>query len=303
MVISYMNTSPSPQTRATLIGFVAIALWALLALLTAASGTMPPFQLAAICFGLAGLGGIGVGLWRGTLAQAFIQPPKVWALGIFGLFGYHFCYFTALRNAPVVEASLIAYLWPLLIVLFAACLPEGKLHIRHFVGAMLGLLGAGLLITRSKGIDFDSGATLGYVMAGLCAIIWSSYSVLSRRFADTPTDVITGYCCVSALLALLCHLGFETTQWPETTLQWLAIVGLGLGPVGLAFFVWDHGMKQGNIALLGVLSYASPLFSTLLMIMAGFAEATWTVLVACAAITLGAFIAARNGSRNDEKIP
>ena len=279
--------------KSTLMGFIAIVLWSLLALLTAASGAMPPFQLAAICFGLAGLCGIAVALWRGRLQMAFIQPPKVWGLGIFGLFGYHFCYFTALRNAPVIEASLIAYLWPLLIVLFAACLPEGRLRYQHFFGAILGLSGAGLLITGGQGLNFNPGATLGYMMAGLCAVIWSSYSVLSRRFADTPTDVITGYCCVSALLALGCHWVFETTLWPENLLQWLAIAGLGLGPVGLAFFVWDHGMKKGNVALLGVLSYASPLFSTLLMIAVGFAEATWTVLAACAAITLGALIAAK----------
>ena len=177
--------------------------------------------------------------------------------------------------------------------MFAACLPEEKLRIRHFIGAIFGLFGAGLLITRTQGIDFDSSATLGYLMAGLCALIWSSYSVLSRRFSDTPTDVITGYCCVSAVLALLCHFIFETTLWPNSSLQWLAIIALGIGPVGLAFFVWDYGMKKGNIALLGVLSYLSPLFSTVLMIITGFAEATWTVLAACVAITLGALIAAK----------
>ena len=285
----------------TAIGFIAVALWALLALLTAASGHIPPFQLAAICFALAGLCGISVGLWRGRLSHAFLQPPKVWALGVFGLFGYHFCYFTALRNAPVVEASLIAYLWPLLIVLFAACLPDGQLRKRHLIGALLGLFGAGLLITKGTRLDFDPEATFGYVMAGVCAVIWSSYSVLTRRFTDTPTDVITGYCCVSAILALFCHLIFEDTVWPTHATQWLAIFGLGLGPVGLAFFVWDYGMKRGNVSLLGALSYASPLFSTLLMIAFGFAEATGTVLIACATITLGAMVAARNGSRLDKK--
>ncbi len=38
--------------RATLIGFSAVAMWALLALLTDASGTMPPFQLSAITFAM-----------------------------------------------------------------------------------------------------------------------------------------------------------------------------------------------------------------------------------------------------------
>ena len=290
-----MTTSVASEqkSQATFVGFVAVVLWSLLALLTASSGQIPPFQLATMCFGLAGLCAIGLAPWRGRIRAAFDQPTKVWALGIFGLFGYHFCYFTALRHAPVVEASLIAYLWPLLIVVFAAYLPEEKREKRHLIGAIFGLCGAGLLITKNQTIGFDSSATLGYFMAGLCAVIWSSYSVLSRRFSNIPTDIITGYCCVSCLLALLCHLGFETTIWPNTSLQWLAIIGLGLGPVGLAFFVWDYGMKKGNVALLGVLSYASPLLSTLLMIITGFAEATWTVLIACIAITLGALIASK----------
>jgi drug/metabolite transporter (DMT)-like permease len=108
------------MARATLIGFSAVAMWALLALLTDASGSMPPFQLSAICFAI----GTAVGLVARLLIRAPDArekiPPQVWLIGVAGLFGYHFFYFTALRNAPAVEASLIAYLWPLLIVLGSA---------------------------------------------------------------------------------------------------------------------------------------------------------------------------------------
>jgi drug/metabolite transporter (DMT)-like permease len=89
----------------------------------------------------------------------------------------------------------------------------------------------------------------------------------------------------------VCHLVFETTVWPATTIQWLAVLGLGLGPVGLAFYVWDIGMKRGDIRFLGVASYAAPVLSTLLLVAMGYASATLALGLACALIVLGALVA------------
>ncbi len=281
------------MARATLIGFSAVAMWALLALLTAASGAVPPFLLSALTFAI----GTGVGLAMRVVspppAHAPI-PPVVWLIGIAGLFGYHFFYFTALRNAPAVEASLIAYLWPLLIVLGSALLPGERLRWHHLAGAALGLAGAFLIVTRGGGLSFDPQYAFGYAMAGLCAVTWSSYSLLSRRFPAVPTSVVTWFCAATAVLSLLCHLLLEETVLPQTAGQWLAVAGLGLMPVGAAFYAWDHGVKHGNIQVLGAASYAAPLLSTLVLIAAGAATATANILLACLLITAGAVLAAKN---------
>src|SRR5690349_7048405 len=97
----------STETRPTLIGFTAILMWSLLALLTAASGKVPPFQLAAMTFAIGGLMGAVSWLFRKNAAAALRQPLKVWALGVCGLFGYHALYFFALRLAPPAESGLI----------------------------------------------------------------------------------------------------------------------------------------------------------------------------------------------------
>lgn len=282
------------MARATLIGFSAVAMWALLALLTDASGAMPPFQLSAICFAI----GTGVGL----VARLFMPasgarekiPRQVWLVGIAGLFGYHFFYFTALRNAPAVEASLIAYLWPLLIVLGSALMPGEKLAWNHVAGALLGLAGTALIVTKGGGLAFDARYGFGYVMAAVCALLWSSYSLLSRRFPSVPTTVVTWFCAATSVFSLACHLLLEQTVWPEDTGQWLAVLGLGLMPVGAAFYAWDIGVKRGNIQVLGAASYAAPLLSTLVLIAAGFAEPTWRILAACLLITGGAVLAAKS---------
>ena len=282
--------------NATVTGLVAIALWSCLALLTTASGTMPPFQLAALTFAIGGMLGLAFALWRGQLA-ALRQRWPVWLLGVGGLFGYHALYFAALRLAPPAEAGLIAYLWPLLIVLLSALLPGETLRPRHVAGALLGLAGVGILmfgakLWRGEGFGLEARFLSGYLLAFACAFVWAIYSVLSRRFRDVPTEAVAGFCLATALLSLLAHLVFENPVWPASPTQWLAILGLGLGPVGLALYVWDHGVKHGDIRLLGVASYAAPVFSTLILVAAGFAAASWALGLACLLIVAGALVAA-----------
>lgn len=281
------------KLKATLIGFSAILMWSLLALFTAASGKMPPFQLSAICFLIGSLPGLVVLALRPERLALLKQPAKVWVTGIAGLFGYHFLYFTALRNAPAVEAGLIAYLWPLLIVVGSALLPGERLRWYHVAGAFAGLMGTILIVARN-GVAFDEAYLVGYGAAFLCAFTWSGYSLITRRFEAVSTDVVTGFCLATSVLSFLCHLGLETTVWPATTFEWLAVAGLGLLPVGAAFYAWDFGVKNGNIQLLGVASYAAPVLSTLILILFGFAEPSWRIALACLFVTGGAVLAAKD---------
>ena len=283
--------------KATGIGFVAVLLWALLALLTVGSAPMPPLLLNTICFSLGGTLGLIWAARTGALPQLRRVPFKVYAFGTIGLFGYHALYFSALRLAPAAEAGLIAYLWPLLIVIFSGLLPGETLRAGHLIGALTGFAGAALIISGG-GVGFQPGYAAGYGLALLCALTWSSYSVLSRLVGDAPTATVAVFCLASALLSLPLHLVFEDTLWPGTALQWASVLGLGLGPVGLAFFVWDIGVKQGDIQLLGTASYAAPLLSTVILVVSGVAAPSLTLLWAALLITGGAVIAARASLRS-----
>ena len=279
--------------KATLIGFSAILMWSLLALLTASSGEVPPFQLAAMCFSLAAAIGLAALAARPSGFRNLRQPPRVWCLGVGGLFGYHFFYFTALRNAPAVEASLIGYLWPLLIVVGSALLPGERLGRHHVTGALAGLAGTALIVS-GNGLSFSDSFAFGYGAALLSAFTWSAYSLLSRRFGAVPTDVVTGFCALTAVFSLVCHLALEQTVWPQGTGQWLAVAGLGLMPVGAAFYAWDFGVKHGDIRVLGAASYAAPLLSTLILVASGVGRADWRIAFACVLITGGAVWAAKD---------
>jgi drug/metabolite transporter (DMT)-like permease len=281
------------RLAATLTGLVAIACWSILALLTAASGTVPPFQLLSMTFAVGAAIGVVSWLFRPGAIQALRQPWPVWLLGVGGLFGYHAVYFAALKQAPPAEASLVAYLWPLLIVLFSALLPGERLRWFHVAGALLGFAGV-VVLALGRGVGLDVQYLPGYGLALCCAFIWSGYSVLSRRFKAVSTDAVVGFCIATALLAIPCHLLFEETVWPANPTGWLAILGLGLGPVGAAFYTWDHGVKHGDIRLLGVASYATPILSTLILVVAGFARPTLALGFACLLIVGGALIAAQD---------
>ncbi|PZQ98101.1 MAG: EamA family transporter [Cereibacter sphaeroides] len=280
------------KTKATAIGFTAILLWSLLALLTVRTAPVPPFLLTALCFAIGGAIGLAWVIWSGEGAALRRVGWKVYAFGTAGLFGYHFLYFSALRMAPAAEAGLISYLWPLFIVLFSGLLPGERLGRLHVIGAVLAFAGVALIVLRGGG-GMTAEALPGLGLAFLCALTWSGYSVLSRRIGRVPTATVAVFCIATAILSALAHLLLEETVWPQSNIGWLAIAALGIGPVGIAFYTWDVGMKQGDIQLLGVASYAAPLLSTLALVMAGVSPATPVILVAAVLITAGAALAAR----------
>lgn len=281
------------QSHATLVGGVAILMWSTLAPLTTLVSNLPPLQITAVTFGL----GAAIGLCRLLLKperiRHFGQPPLVWLVGVSGLFGYHFLYFLALRSAPPVEASLIAYLWPLLIVLFSAMLPGEALLPNHVFGALLGFAGAALNVSDGATVIFRIEHSFGYAIAFIAALIWAGYSILTRSFAGVSSEIVTGYCLITAVLAVVAHLSLEATVWHLTRMEWIALTLLGVGPVGIAFFAWDVATKHGHIRTLAALSYTAPILSTLFLFAMELAKPGILLPVACVLIVMGAGLCSR----------
>lgn len=272
-----LTPAQHPQRRALLDALAALALWSTLAALGLKLRHVPPFLLV----GSALLLGALVGLRGITLRGA---RPGVLLLGVYGLFAYHFCLFLGLRLAPPVEANLINYLWPLLIVVLSPLiLPGIRLRPRHVLGASLGFGGAALLVSGGRlGLAAPGGAAAGagYLLALAAAFIWSTYSLLTKRIGSFPTSAIATFCLLSGLLSLACHALFEPRYVPSATdLPYLAVIGLG--PMGAAFYLWDRALKNGDPRVIGTLAYLTPLFSTLLVALLG--EGRMTPLSAAAA--------------------
>jgi len=281
------------HTKGNILGLLTILSWSTLALFTVYSGDIPPFELLSISFFIASLIGIlMLKKQRRSFSSLRNIPLKAYILGVGGLFGYHFFYFLAIKNAPAVEANLLNYLWPLLIVVFSALLPNEKLKWFHIVGTILALIGAFLLVLKDGSLEFDSKYTLGYIFALAAALIWSSYSVISKTLTHVPTYAVTGFCIITAVLSFIAHIIFEQTIIPTFT-ELLAAIMLGLGPVGGAFYLWDFALKNGDIKILGSLAYLAPLLSTLILVFVGVSKMTTSIALACLFIVLGSIISSK----------
>jgi drug/metabolite transporter (DMT)-like permease len=283
------------SNMATLLGFGAILLWSTLATLTALKGpAVPPFQTTAITFGVGGGVLLAIAVLRGR-ARALSPNPKAFALALYGLFAYHALYFAALRLAPAAEANLIASLWALLTVLLSGLLPGHRLSARHVVAALLGLGAAALLVSDiGSATDAYPSRILGIALAFACAFVWASYSVLSRLVAAIPSESLALPCLATSALAVIASAAFETWADVPSMGSWLALILLGVGPVGAAFLLWDIGMKHGHIATLGVLAYASPIISTALLVLLGLARPSMALAAACIMMVGAAALAVRS---------
>jgi drug/metabolite transporter (DMT)-like permease len=274
--------------HANLYALGAILLWATLASLGVSLTHLPPFLLTGLALVIG-----SVPAW--PLARQWKVPGKTLVLGIYGLFGFHFLLFIALRHAPPVEANLVNYLWPLLIVVLAPMLLSGmRLRPVHVIAAVAGFAGAAIAILGS-GEGAAGGWSWGYLPALGSAFIWATYSLLTRRVQVFPTAAIGLFGLVSGLLSLLCHWALE----PSVTLHardWALVAIMGLGPLGAAFFLWDKALKLGDPRQIGILSYITPLASTLLLMLVSGRALSASIAVAAVMIIGAAVVGTRDSA-------
>ena len=247
------------STHSILSGLLAIVCWASLATLGNLVIHLPPFYILGVAFILGSM-------------PAWIKPRQLFpdfktsAWGIIGFFGYHFFLFYSFRYAPAIEANLINYLWPMILVILTPIFFQGqKLKWYHSFGAGLSAVGCAILVW-GKGVDLKIENFTGYLLALCAAITWPVYSLVKKKMGHSTVWSVGGFCLGAGILCLITHAMIE----PRVVLQWhdaWIILFMGIGPFGIAFYAWDRALASGDSRIIGALSYLTPVLSTLCLVL------------------------------------
>lgn len=274
--------------RSDLAALAAVLMWASLATLAAYLSHIPPLLLT----GLGLLIGSVISLpLSGFKIKKILPQPKVLLLGVYGLFGYHAALFAGLQNAPTVQANLVNYLWPLLIVLLAPLIIRGaRLKPRHVVASVMGFTGAALAIL--SGTQITGGFEIGYLFALLAAVIWSTYSLGVRAIGRFETSAVGAFGLVAGLLAIGAHFLLEEPAiLSGTDLPPLAL--LGLGALGASFYFWAYALQNGDPQRVGLIAFFTPVLSTLMLVLATGSALSPLLLLSAGLIFVAAWFGGR----------
>ena len=277
-------SSPQGHRYATAVGAIAPLFWAFGPLFAVNLKTLPPFETLSILFAL----GFLVSAIRITARKRWKrtwQPPIVWVAGIVGVGGAQCCYILAFKAAPPEQVELINYLWPALVIAFLGVVPRERTSRVHIAAAVIAFCGVALLLGGNR--SFSMTTLHGYLFALMAAVCWAGYTLFSRHNKGITAEMIGLYFGVMALVCLIIHrFTGEMTLFPSP-IQIKALLCMGVGSLGFSFTCWEHGIKKGNIAALGLVAYLVPVLSIALLIAYNMAQPSLRLLGAAALIAVG----------------
>ncbi len=278
----------SPTIKATLIGFIAPLLWSIYPVLSVAIGQVPPLEIVSIAFFTSFCCSLVILFIRkSSLKNTFYQPFKYWLIGVGGICGFNVLYIFALQSGPPAEIFLMVVSWPIFAIIFSSLILKEILRPWHIAGCALGFSGIIFIAWQQGFSGFEFAHLKGYIAALAAAIIWALYSVLSRKYKNIPIDMVTAFCGATTVIAVILHFNLETTV-SLSFYQLLLIFIIGMGPSCLAYYVWNHGVKNGDIRVLSSISFIGHFIALSLLVLAGYSEFKWQTAIACALIVGGA---------------
>jgi len=214
-------------------------------------------------------------------------------LGIVGIFAYHAIYYLALDHAPLIEGAILTTTWSFWIVVFSSVLSKKRLCLSVLAVALVGLMGAGLVVSGGKSLHFDASHLPGYFLALACGLIWSGFSVALSRLKPSR-DYMPAFTVLAALCSALIYAASGPQDLPPIRAL-LSALYLGLVPLGLSFTLWNRAVTTGNMTLVGYLSYLTPPLAVLLAALARGATVTSHAVIGMIVILAAAFVGRRLG--------
>ena len=284
---------------ATFVGFLALLIWSTGALAAIKICQLPSLEVLTFTFFITFITTCLKLTITKRWSDVYSQPWYIWVAGVLGVCMQQLAYISAFKNAPAIQADIIILLWPVLVIFFSGFLISEKLKPQHLFSGALGLLSVFFLNYTDEGFILFSSWYSGYSYALICAVLWSLYTIFTRRFPKVPKEMIGMYYGVGSIFVLTGHLACEDFVMPDVS-QGLILAYLGIFVAGGAYFCWDYGIKKGNLKLLATLSYGNSIVSLFLLAFFTQAQLPKNVLWSCALVVVAGFCAAEGSDKKLE---
>lgn len=166
-------------------------------------------------------------------------------LGIIGVFGFNYAFFTALHTTSALNAALIMALSPMLSLVFSVWLLKTRIRGYQYLGIVLAFIGVSFVITGGN-FGLLHIAVGDAWMLGAC-IVWSLYSVGAKKFAAHIPSLQLARWTVSvgavALIIAACLLEQPFSSIPQLSLTTHAILFyMSICGTVLAYIFWLRGV-------------------------------------------------------------
>jgi len=279
-----------PSIKATIIGQVALITWALSASGASFLKNLPSFQVLLGIF----LGGFVASSVTNTVnnnwRNLFSRPKYLVLAGIFCIIPNDILYIFAFKYAPAIQVDLIVCMWPMLVIILAAVFLRKEIGVVHVIACLVAFCGCYIVLSSGMKVDqFQSEYVFGYICAFISALLWSIYSIISKKYAKPTPEVFALYCFVGVVFSAIMHFTFETTVIPS---MWELLVLLAMGTTthSLAYYAWDFAVKKGHFNLLIIMPYGNTILSVLALAVFGLAELNENILIATAMIFIAGLL-------------
>ena len=238
-------------------------------------GSISPITLSAVRWGLAALLLLPLG-WRVFMpGSALWQNKKRFLLlGLFGVGSYNVLLYLALQTSTAINVTLIGASMPIWMLFIGAVFYQAKPSILQMIGAVVSLLGVGIVLTRGDLTALLSmQMVVGDLLIMLATILWAFYSwMLSRPGTSTERQWPWAEFLMAQVTVGLLWTGFfdgfeiaaghaflDFNWWTASLIIFVAI-----GPSLIAYRCWGLGVNGAGPTVAAFFANFIPLFTALL---------------------------------------
>lgn len=275
---------------ATFAGLLSVLFWSMSAVIIFFSKGVHPFLFAGFEHFIGFLCFCAIWIVRKENPIPILKSIPAWFYGIatMGVVLHTLTWIVSIRSVPPLEATLIIYTWPLMVVIFTSISLKEKLYWFHYAACVIGFLGIFFMLSH-KGLSLSEFSfKRGHVLAIICALSWSIYSAVAARQKHLNSYIYAVVYIVSAIVNTSIWLIVYEAPKPNFISMFI-ITCVGITST-IGYILWDYGMKRGDSRLIGTASFLTPVLSTSFLILAGQGAFDYRTVLSLCLVMSGIFL-------------